>query len=206
MKIERLFPVPIYTANLNREIYPEEYKFADEQLTHFHIRETKSLITDNNYVLKDESLSGINKFINFHLKKFSHEILKIHPKTLIQITQSWFSSMDKNTYVHIHNHANSFISGVFYFNAKRNIDSIDFYNPFKYEQISPNYTEYNQDNSMMWSLPVHTGKLIMFKSHLEHRVPIKKTNNKRISLAFNTFLENKSLTSAKIINQYSVNY
>jgi hypothetical protein len=47
-------------------------------------------------------------------------------------------------------------------------------------------------------MPVTKGLLIMFPSRLEHLVLLKKNDNQRISLAFNTFLkgklgENKSL-------------
>ena len=62
-----------------------------------------------------------------------------------------------------------------------------FSHPIAYKQIQPNIDKYNVWNSDTWWFTVETGMLLMFPSSTTHQVQIKKGNNTRISLAFNTF-------------------
>ena len=125
------------------------------------------------------------------------------PKEKIEpyITQSWLNFTKHKGYHHLHNHPNSFISGVLYINSDINKDKIQFYRTdyiqLQVESLS-NDIYYNS-----YTLPVNTGKLILFPSSTMHQVP-KTTNEKtRISLAFNTFIKgnlgaNKALTELKL--------
>ena len=88
----------------------------------------------------------------------------------------------------IYAHPNSFISGVFYVAADATKDRIYFYKD-AYQQIKVTTENWNHWNSESWWFPVETGKLILFPSHLIHMVETVQTEDKRISIAFNTFLE-----------------
>jgi ectoine hydroxylase-related dioxygenase (phytanoyl-CoA dioxygenase family) len=67
-----------------------------------------------------------------------------------------------------------------------------------YEVIRLEPTEWNLHNSRTWWFPVNTGDVVLFPSSLVHEVPPTTSSEKRLSLAFNTFLkgylgENKEL-------------
>jgi cupin superfamily acireductone dioxygenase involved in methionine salvage len=49
--------------------------------------------------------------------------------------------------------------------------------------------EYNDYNSDEVDFKVKTGELLLFPSHLQHRVNTTKNDNVRISLAFNSFVK-----------------
>ena len=114
------------------------------------------------------------------------------------ITQSWANYTKKNQYHHTHEHPNSFISGVLYINANEAHDKITLHKK-SYQQIKPVPTEWNWYNSDSWFYTVKTGMIILFPSGTTHNVETKVGDNKRISLAFNTFFkgtmgENSQLT------------
>ena len=76
-----------------------------------------------------------------------------------------------------------------YFNSDKEKDMIKFFSHIKYQQIKPEIDndKYNLWNSDSWWFSVKTGQLVMFPSSTTHQVDIKKGNNTRVSLAFNTF-------------------
>jgi len=113
----------------------------------------------------------------------------VSPKNNVElyITQSWLNYTKENQYHHLHAHPNSVVSGVLYFDCDKNNDKISFTNPRPYVQIKPEIDKYNIWNSETWWFPVETGQLVMFPSSTVHKVELKKGNNIRTSLAFNTF-------------------
>ena len=94
---------------------------------------------------------------------------------------------EENEYHHTHEHPNSVVSGVLYFDCDKENDKIKFSNPIRYQQIKPEIDKYNIWNSHTWWLPVETGQLLMFPSSTTHQVDTKQGTNTRTSLAFNTF-------------------
>ena len=115
----------------------------------------------------------------------------ISPKENVKlyITQSWLNYTEPNQFHHRHEHPNLFVFGVFYFDSDKDNDMIKFFHPQKYVPIwvDVEQNKYNIYNSTSWWFPVETGQLIMFPSSTTHQVDVKKGNNTRISLAFNTF-------------------
>ena len=92
----------------------------------------------------------------------------------------------------MHNHANSYVSGVFYVAADDKVDNIIFHKPGAGPQrIKLEGTKYNTFNSYTWWYTVKTGDLILFPSHLTHGVDMKKKEetDTRIALSFNVFFK-----------------
>ena len=111
------------------------------------------------------------------------------PKTVFPyITQSWLNYIEMNGSHHIHNHPNSYVSGVLYINADKTYDQITFSHG-KYDRIKLGATTLNAFNSETWSYPVGSGEIVIFPSHLNHEVAVKKGKNSRISLSFNVFVK-----------------
>lgn len=184
--IQNLFPIPIYFNNLDRVLTKQELKFINNQKNKVVSNEGNTSSKDN-YVLNRKELKNIKKFLDQCCKEYLETV--ICPKNNIElyITQSWLNYTEKNQYHHKHQHPNSVISGVLYLDADKEKDKIVFTNPKGYEQISLDINKYNIWNSDTWWFPVETGQLFLFPSSTTHHVEIKKGNNTRISLAFNTF-------------------
>ena len=186
--IQSIFPTPIYTTKINRGFTKQELNFVKEQKKHC-TNNQGNIHTKDNYILNRKEFKNIKKFLDKHCKDYLDTI--ICPKNNIElyITQSWLNYTEANQYHHRHEHPNSVVSGVLYFDSDIKNDKILFSHGKGYQQIKPetDKEKFNVWNSDTWFFPVETGNLFMFPSSTTHQVETKKGNNTRISLAFNTF-------------------
>tara|TARA_R100001463_G_scaffold53950_2_gene104956 strand:+ start:1209 stop:1832 length:624 start_codon:yes stop_codon:yes gene_type:complete len=191
-KIHGLFPVPVYITDIGREFTKKELQFIKDQKNYCQ-NNLGNIHTKDNYILNRPELKYIKNFIEEVCQSYLDNIICPKGDVKIYVTQSWLNYTEENQYHHKHEHPNSFASGVFYIDSDKETDSIKFFNPMSYKQISPeiNENKYNPYNSGSWFFPVETGKIIMFPSSTTHQVDNKKGSNTRISLAFNTFLKGK---------------
>ena len=198
--IQNLFPTPIYMTNMDRPFTKQELQFVNEQKNHC-TKNQGNINTKDNYILNRKEFKNIKKFLDTACKDYLERI--ICPKNNIElyITQSWLNYTEENQFHHRHEHPNSIVSGVLYFDSDKDKDMIKFFSPIKYQQIKPEIEDekYNIWNSSSWWFAVETGQLVMFPSSTTHQVDTKKGNNTRVSLAFNTFYKgavgsNSSLT------------
>ena len=197
--IHNLFPTPIYTTKINRVFTKQELNFVKEQEKHSS-KNQGNINTKDNYILNKKEFKNIKKFLNDCCKDYIKTIICPKNNVELYITQSWLNYTKENEYHHKHNHGNSIVSGVLYFNANKDNDNITFFNKENYEQISPeiNNNKFNVWNSQSWWLPVETGKLMMFPSSTKHQVDNKKGYNIRVSLAFNTFYKGTIGSNSKL--------
>ena len=186
--VQSIFPIPIYTTKIDRGFTKQELQFVKEQKKHCSNNQG-NINTKDNYILNRKEFKNIKKFLDKHCKKYLDTV--ICPKNNIElyITQSWLNYTEANQYHHKHEHPNSVVSGVLYFDSDLKNDKILFSHSRGYQQIKPEIddTKWNLWNSGTWFFPVETGNLFMFPSSTTHQVETKKGNNTRISLAFNTF-------------------
>ena len=186
--IHNLFPTPIYTTKIDRGFTKQELQFVNEQKKHCKNNEG-NINTKDNYILNRKEFKNIKKFLDKHCKDYLDTFICPKNNIEIYITQSWLNYTEANQYHHKHEHPNSVVSGVFYFDSDIKNDKILFSHPITYKQIQPEIdeTKWNLWNSGTWFFPVETGNLFMFPSSTTHQVETKQGNNTRISLAFNTF-------------------
>jgi len=196
-EISGVFPIPVYISNLDRPFTKEEmgiFTTAEKKV----VPNAGNITSANNYILNEKGMENLKDILTAHVTEY---IKRIHaPKypMVPYITQSWANYTKKNQYHHTHEHPNSFISGVLYINANEAHDKITLHKK-GYQQIKPVPSEWNWYNSDSWFYTVKTGMIILFPSGTTHNVETKEGDNKRISLAFNTFFkgtmgENSQLT------------
>ena len=195
--INGIFPTPIYTSKLNRELTPLELKFVDKSKKDFYKNEG-NITTNNNYILNEKPFANVKKELDLRVQDYFDKIISPANNIAPYITQSWLNYTETNQYHHKHAHPNSLVSGVFYINCHEEHDKIKFFND-NYKTIKPEVKDWNIWNSDSWWFSVKTGDIILFPSSLSHMVETKQGDNTRISLAFNTFIKgtvgrNKSLT------------
>lgn len=182
--INSIFPTSIIMGDLDREISKEELTVVEyhKTRTYSNIGNITSL---DRYILKTQ-LPEIKTFVELGIKSYVDDILIPKHPLNFYITQSWINYTSLGQFHHRHNHPNSILSGVFYFNADPDKDKIFFYNE-KYKQITIPAKIHNIHNSDSWWFPVKTGSLIIFPSNLTHMVEQTVSNEIRVSLAFNVF-------------------
>jgi len=185
--ITNIFPIPIYMTEIDRGFTKQELNFVKEQKKHC-APNTGNINTKDSYILNRKEFKNIKKFLNKHCENYLKTIICPKENIELYITQSWLNYTEANQYHHKHNHPNSVVSGVLYFDSDIKNDKILF-SKFDIPQIKPiiDNTKFNLWNSETWFFPVKTGQLIMFPSSTTHQVETKQGKNTRISLAFNTF-------------------
>ena len=184
--INNLFPIPVYVTEIDRAFTKQELNFVKEQKKHC-VKNTGNINTKDNYILNRKEFKNIKNFLDKHCKNYLDTVICPKNNLELYITQSWLNYTEANEFHHKHNHPNSVISGVLYFDSDIKNDKIIFSKP-GYQQIKAitDNTKFNLWNSDTWFFSVKTGVLVMFPSSTDHQVDTKKDKNTRISLAFNT--------------------
>lgn len=182
MNIISLFPTAVGKFSFGRNITAEEMAFFNWQEVHQNFGNTTSL---NRYILKNDVMFSINEFMETSVNEYLKTICAPKNEVKLKITQSWVNYTKEGQHHHLHSHANSFLSGVFYIKADREKDKIYFQKSL-YNCIVLPSENFNTFNSTTWWIEVGTGDLLIFPSDLGHMVKEVKGED-RISLSFNTF-------------------
>ena len=185
MNTHNLFPTAVTYFDFGSKLTDLELKFITEQETRNNDGNTTSI---NNNLFESAELAEVARFCEESLQQYFKEVYAPKHDVIPYITQSWANYTKKGQWHHKHEHPNSFISGVFYVQAQKDIDKIYFYKN-GYQQIKVPTESFNLYNSESWWLGVETGQLILFPSHLTHMVQAVQTDETRISISFNTFLK-----------------
>lgn len=182
-KIMDLFPTPLYITNINKPINTQLKEYL---LNAPKIDNMGNLRGEDGYVLNQPMLAELKQFVMQCIKEYVVSVYG-NPNLDVYITQSWANYTKPKEFHHKHSHPNSFISGVFYINAKLNEDMIKFYKdkpPF----FSILAAQPNNYNSQDVAILVETGDLVLFPSNFVHEVPPTTSEETRISISFNTFI------------------
>ena len=166
------------------------YEFtADEELTNDVLEDVKKLKFDTPNTGNNTSYG--NEFY-YHAKLFD-----FFDKCLLElkIVSCWANKSSKLEYHHYHLHPNSIVSAVFYLTTHEsgntvfaipdpwyNINSVmacSINNGASYGETLPQLSGKNK--------PV-SGKLVLFPSHVKHKVLPLTSNENRYTISFNTFL------------------
>jgi len=153
-------------------------KFKEEKFK--PIEGGSSLIGGDLNILK--KYENLNKEINKAVDATFREILMLK-NINYRIFSSWLTKAEPKTFSDSHNHANSWLSGVYYPKGEPGF-SIRFF----YDNTHPFYTqptEYNVYNSTDWTIFPEDNHLILFFSQLRHKIMPNESTKDRFSLAFN---------------------
>ena len=189
-----LFPTPLVKTNIGRSFTKEEM----DCILNIPLKPTKvnnnethaqSLNFDVATTLGLPELKDIRKFCDTQFKIYMEEIEGIDTtRAPLEITQAWVNRIVPQGYHPIHNHKNSFLSGVLYIKCLPN-DSIQFSNTTRMfdtmlEWPKNKITDANAEGITVF---VEEGDFIIFPSLVPHQVGINDTDDVRISLSCDTF-------------------
>ena len=144
---------------------------------------------DNNWQTKSADLHKNKEFEHFTklVLKTGKDIcntLGYDVEDLI-ITDMWANVLKNTEYHPMHTHSNNFLSGTYYLQSDQGA-SIVFHDPRPAaDVIVPRKKEKNTLNSSLLSYASRTNRAIFFPAWLPHWVQQNKSNNKRISIAWN---------------------
>jgi uncharacterized protein (TIGR02466 family) len=104
----------------------------------------------------------------------------------LKITGLWGNISSGQTALHEHTHPNNYLSGVFYARMPEGAGAIAFKDPRPQTRIlRPRTLRDNPLNSLEFEYAATTGTLLLFPAWLEHGVRPSRTQDERISIAWN---------------------
>jgi uncharacterized protein (TIGR02466 family) len=134
---------------------------------------------DNKKIIEDIFIKPATEYI----KQFN----KIYK---IELANFWINSNNKNDYNFLHNHPESNISGVYYIKTPKNSGRIVFQNGDLTKMNSKNQNYFDDPNFYSrYFIPVNQYDLILFPSETFHYVEPNRSDEERISVAFNLILK-----------------
>tara|TARA_R110002020_G_scaffold93135_3_gene224827 strand:- start:82 stop:678 length:597 start_codon:yes stop_codon:yes gene_type:complete len=167
----------IYKLDIKEDL---ALKFNEEKFNVVHWEGTTSLISEDLDILK--KYETLEKEIRKAVDAALEEILMLK-NINYRIFRSWLTKAEPHAFSNSHSHANSWLSGVYYPKGDPGF-GIKFF----YDNASPFYTQptqYNMYNSRDWSIFPEDNHLILFFSHLRHKILPNKSRKNRFSLALN---------------------
>jgi uncharacterized protein (TIGR02466 family) len=184
-----IFKTSIYKTSLeNKEYIDYFYNFIEEQkkLNNSNYISNVGGFQTNSFDTIDNKNIYNDVFINPAL-----EYMKQFNKTYnVILSNFWINSNNKNDYNLLHNHNDCNISGVYYIKVPENSGRIVFQNGDLCKMNSKN--QYYFDDANFYSryfVSVKQYDLILFSSDIFHYVEPNRSDEERISVAFNLNLK-----------------
>jgi len=183
---ESIFPTPVMRTSIGRPFTAEERDFFASQQTNPHPNVCNTRCADT-HVLNASEMQPLQSIIIDCVTQFGRKVISPNPAHEFYLTQSWLNYTKPGESHHRHHHTNSLISGVLYVAAERKADGISFFRG-SMPQIMVSEERLNWYNAPSWTIPVASGDLVLFPSHLMHGVEQTNGDHIRVSLAFNAFV------------------
>ena len=187
MKIINLFPTAIYETYYKGDLTP--YVDRCIELKNKVKRGGGNWVngpynTCGSYDLsKDKFFKKLIDFFNKHVMIYTKAIgLK---KVDVKQADAWFNVYNKNDSQEYHNHNFNVVSGIFYLKSDKKDSNTVFKSPIN---DLPSDAEFDDNNIYTWkiykSYPIQ-GKLLFFRSDLDHCVERQMVDSNRITIAVN---------------------
>jgi len=135
-----------------------------------------------------DSINNQDILNNIFLNPTKEYIKHLNPKKELNLKLSsfWINSNNKNDYNLLHNHHGANISGVFYIKAPKLSGRLVFQNADMTKRYGNNFDFFDNPNfSSIYFSNVEEGDLYLFTSETLHYVEANRSEEERISVAFN---------------------
>ena len=190
-KVHNLWPIPVYEGEIPiREKWKILIKGTEYERTHVN----NSDISIDRYLLN--SMPELKTEIENHCESFVRKYLKVKNNAQFYLQNSWSNIHGPNEDSQIHYHGSSLLSGVYYPILPKNSGNISFhrgniYTNIFHKSIRFEYDEHSYLTADQYVVNLKEGVIVLFPSHLEHRVELNKSNENRYSIAFNFYVRGK---------------
>jgi uncharacterized protein (TIGR02466 family) len=172
----------IYKFDAEPSVYAEAFEKIKSTEWRKNIENSFSKISD---LYNHEGFKNIHLWFLDCIDQVVSDLKFLNVESLV-ITQSWANKTLRNESHHLHSHPNSFMSGVFYFTSSIGDEGGE--------------TEFFTNNIPIWyrspfmcrhddviKVTPEAGALILFPSHLLHRVLKHNSDSPRYTIAFNVY-------------------
>lgn len=113
------------------------------------------------------------------------EFLKLKTRDLV-VTGCWANINPPGGRNSSHTHPNNFLSGVYYVSTPEGEGRITFEDPRPQAYVMmPPVTAFTPHNGNTITLEVKPGRMVLFPAWLTHSVPVNRSDQERVSIAFN---------------------
>jgi uncharacterized protein (TIGR02466 family) len=191
-----LFAVPLYTDNIGTDY---DLEFLKNVSLYERMESNNGFYSKDKFILEDPRLKSLKDMIQEHINAFVG-YLSISNDAEFYITNSWVVKHIKGDWGPSHYHGNSVISGVYYFDVDPSSGDIVFENRQDNlfgKTLEFDFKEWNIFNSYEWSITPENGNIVLFPSHLSHRIKPSQSDL-RYCLPFNVFVRGKMGSSSLV--------
>lgn len=191
--IENIFATPIYTSIIDIDLGEFDIENYSMNPSSPH-KEDLLLISDDEQILRNPEFNHLKSIIDLHMENFYYNILQYKNNTYPDMTTSWLVQSLPGQQSESHFHANSIFCGVFYLKVPENSGNLIFSTNHNDDRnltsyLDPQVEVQNQYNKRIYSLEPKENMLVLFPSTIRHAVETNRSNQERISLAFNYFIK-----------------
>ena len=171
--------------NLSLEHFCKDQIYKSEHYK--NLKETQSNLLD----LNSPELAELIKLVESKVNQVHIEV-GLSPNYAQKISMAWANLNDPRETRQPHHHAECVFSCVYYVKGTETSGDIEFMTPIaaKGHVFTPKHiSTYNKFTSSEYHVSPIPGRLLIFPSWLYHYVNQNKSNEERISIAFNTVFE-----------------
>lgn len=199
MKLDHVFPIPIYTVSLEKETYADtkqrvlQYK-EETNIPDLPQGEHKTTFYDHQDFLGKLSANLCLDEIDKRVREFFH-LQGFQTDCFLDIT-SWLQLYPPNSFFIKHDHYGAVASGVVYLEVPENSGDLRFYDPIHQRRLTNVFfksiiSTQNEYNYQYINYTPKEGEMIIFPPWLEHSVEFNRSNQERISVSFNIWAREK---------------
>jgi uncharacterized protein (TIGR02466 family) len=187
-----LFSTPLFKTNLKRSD-DDILNFAKNHKFRYFDDIKNGLVSESVYILNEPELKNLSEDIQNNINFFAHKILGVNKSIEFFVTNSWIMKHERGHWAQEHYHTNSLITGIYYFDVKKDSGDITFTKNKILTTIFPSLFEFVYDEETIFNktnikvTPVN-GDLLLFPSHMLHSVDDNRNMKERYCLAFNVFI------------------
>ena len=186
-----------FPTTIGASYYPNHLKEKDELIKYCYEIKSKTKrggegwVSSETYntsdgqldINHDEKFMGISNFVVESVKSYLDQV---NLKMKLELIDGWLNIYNKNNYQETHRHNTYVMSCIYFLKAPEKSAGTIFYSPHKEMVISDElYNNPNYRPSGYLTYRAVEGKLLMFRSHVEHAVELHKNDEDRITLAYN---------------------
>ena len=196
------FATPIFTIQYgDQKIIKSHTKLKDKALSLEKEDDGRTISNEggfqsNEFTMKDtlahdffhDILPVIHQYTSVFQLAYNHDTM---------LNNLWYNVNRKNNFNYAHTHGGSNYSGIYYLSVPENSGKLVFNNP---DTMIKNLTFYgqpmktfNEYNSTQFNVIPKEKLLVLFPSHIEHYVEPNKSDEPRISIAFNIIIQKEKL-------------
>lgn len=187
--IEHLHGLPVQLEHTTFRLTDDEVNVIT---TNEFYQPGQNHLSKTSFLLKDTRLTRVKNFLDERMKDYIENVIEITNKFVM--TQSWGTVTKKGEKHHHHQHPNTIFSSVFYVRSE-GVKSGNFVFDFQPSRLMErwmfNFSVKNNNpfNSNGWECVVNTGDLIMFPAWMYHETRENTSDNDRIVIGANYFVE-----------------